>query len=767
MSSRILYTSVFTILILALILCAIDARRRLNALGRSVSLLDIAFIPPILGNCIIIMSHSKMLSMAGSYIYFIGMDFMVYALMGFVQEYCKLGGKAKSPPKWIHFLLITDIVQYIFNPFTGHAFDLKRIAFEGEVFYSLVPHIGQVYHRVVVYGIFLATIIGLIVTTLHASRIYRERYSVILFALIGLVLWQTYYIVKNLPIDRSMIGFGIVGVLIYYFAMYYRPLKLLDRILSGVVSNGSEAVFIFTPKGRCIWTNKEGCYLVGVQENNCENAPELLEYLFNTELRKGNWSERHVTGGGDSVKYYMLENRDVVDEEKHFSGYYLKVRDITEEELKLKHEIFEATHDKLTGLFTREYLYKLIKAEIRDHSTTKYLVVFINIKNFKIVNDIFGTEFGDHTLKHIADYLRDNLSARCTYGRIEGDNFGVLAPADEFDKDMLEDRLSKLTIKTDTAEYPVLVQLGVYEVTREESDVITMFARARLALATLGEDFSKHIAFYDDDIRKEILWNQEIAAQLQEAIANRDIRPYLQPIVDGNGDIVGAEALVRWVHKEHGFLAPYKFIPSLEKNGKIAEVDKYMWRCACEILQKWKNKGWNQFISVNISPKDFYYLDVPKYITSLAKEYDLDPGRLRVEITETVMMNDTEKIIGILDEFRKGGFIVEMDDFGSGYSSLNMLKDMPVDVLKIDMKFLGKSDDEQRADTIVNSIINLSRELGITSLTEGVETEGQYSGLSDMGCKLFQGYYFSKPVPVEEFEALVESRNEARHTRPA
>ena len=321
--------------------------------------------------------------------------------------------------------------------------------------------------------------------------------------------------------------------------------------------------------------------------------------------------------------------------------------------------------------------------------------------------------------------------------------------------------------KTDTAEYPVLIQLGVYEVTREESDVITMFARARLALATLGEDFSKHIAFYDDDIRKEILWNQEIAAQLQEAIANRDIRPYLQPIVDGNGNIVGAEALVRWVHKEHGFLAPYKFIPSLEKNGKIAEVDKYMWRCACEILQKWKNKGWNQFISVNISPKDFYYLDVPKYITSLAKEYDLDPGRLRVEITETVMMNDTEKIIGILDEFRKGGFIVEMDDFGSGYSSLNMLKDMPVDVLKIDMKFLGKSDDEQRADTIVNSIINLSRELGITSLTEGVETEGQYSGLSDMGCKLFQGYYFSKPVPVEEFEALVESRNEARHTRPA
>ena len=194
----------------------------------------------------------------------------------------------------------------------------------------------------------------------------------------------------------------------------------------------------------------------------------------------------------------------------------------------------------------------------------------------------------------------------------------------------------------------------------------------------------------------------------------------------------------------------------------IAEIDKYMWQCACEILADWQKKGWDLFISVNISPKDFYFMDVPKYIKQIVKEHDIDPHKFRVEITETVMMTDTDKMIGIMQEFREAGFIVEMDDFGSGYSSLNMLKDMPIDVLKIDMKFLGSSDNEKKADTIVKNVINLSLELGMTTLTEGVETQLQYNGLSNMGCKLFQGYYFSKPIPVDEFEKLVIERQSSK-----
>ena len=236
------------------------------------------------------------------------------------------------------------------------------------------------------------------------------------------------------------------------------------------------------------------------------------------------------------------------------------------------------------------------------------------------------------------------------------------------------------------------------------------------------------------------------------AIAERQLKPYLQPIVDKNGTVVGSEALVRWIHPTDGFLSPRAFIPVFEKNGMIVEVDKYMWRCACEILASWKKKGSELFISVNISPKDFYFINVLEEIKKLTAEYGVSPSQLRIEITETVMMTEAELRMKTLSEFRKMGYIVEMDDFGSGYSSLNMLKDMPVDVLKIDMKFLSKSKDDGKAQTILQNIINLSEDLGIDSLTEGVETEDRFNTLNDMGCKLFQGYYFAKPMPLEEFE---------------
>ena len=271
-------------------------------------------------------------------------------------------------------------------------------------------------------------------------------------------------------------------------------------------------------------------------------------------------------------------------------------------------------------------------------------------------------------------------------------------------------------------------------------------------MGTIGENYQTHVAIYDEKIRKDVLWAQHISAQLKEAIANKHVLPYLQPIVDKHGKIVGAEALARWIHPQDGFLSPAAFIPVFEKNGMIIEIDRHMWRCACEILAGWEKEGRDLFISVNISPKDFYFMDVASELKALAAEYKIDPSRLRIEITETTMMTDVENRMKVLEDLRKEGFIVEMDDFGSGYSSLNLLKDMPVDVLKIDMQFLTASADEEKGRTILQNIIQLSEELGMFSLTEGVETKSQMEMLADMGCKLFQGYYFAKPLPLPEFD---------------
>ena len=199
--------------------------------------------------------------------------------------------------------------------------------------------------------------------------------------------------------------------------------------------------------------------------------------------------------------------------------------------------------------------------------------------------------------------------------------------------------------------------------------------------------------------------------------------------------------------------------PHFKRKNPI-EVDKHIWDSACQILNSWKYKYPDLFVSINISPKDFYFIDVSSEIETLVQKYNIDPIKLRIEITETAMMSDPEERLRIFDELRSKGFIVEMDDFGSGYSSLNMLKDMPVDVLKIDMKFLDSSKKAGRSQTIIKNVINMSNELEMTALTEGVETQQQYNQLVSMGCKLFQGYYFAKPMPLNEFEKFIATKKE-------
>ena len=597
---------------------------------------------------------------------------------------------------------------------------------------------------------------------IRSSKLFRERYSVILIAMLSVGVWQTVYIFSRAPIDRSMIGYGVLGLLLFYFSLYYRPLRLLDRMLSDIVSDMDEALFVYDPTGKCIWANEKGVKLTDIPGNEFEEVSSALTKLFGERpFSIEDWSIKRVVGSGEQALYYTIENHFVNESGKLLAGSYLVVRDTTEEEKKLKQDLFNSTHDALTGLYTKQYFYTCIKNTLSENDDRKYAAIFVDVKNFKIVNDIFGSEFGDTALKQIAQWLKANMPDDCLYSRLAGDTFGVFAPAEYIkrDKNRIENALVNFTVSDDKIQHRLLIHLGIYEIDEEDLEVSVMFDRAHLALSTISGNYKQHIAHYDKILREKIVWDQKISASLNEAIRTMQIRPYLQPITDRSGKVVGAEALARWIHPEQGFMSPAMFIPILEKNGLIVEVDRHIWRCACEILSDWAKEGKDMFISVNISPKDFYYVDVKAEILSLVKEYNISPEKLRIEITETVVMNDAKEKFKILDELRKAGFLVEMDDFGSGYSSLNLLKDMPVDVLKIDMKFLSSSENDERAQTIIRNIIKLSEDLNIVSLTEGVETIKQYSDLNQMGCKLFQGYYFAKPLPLDEFNKFVASQN--------
>jgi diguanylate cyclase (GGDEF)-like protein len=719
-------------------------------------LLCASLLVPVIGNFFIIISEDRTISKAGYYFYFTGVDFVMLSLMHFAKVYCKNGETKHKVPKSLYVLMTADLIQLTVNLFTEHAYDIDELEVEGMIYYNFTPRIGLTYHRIIVYAILACILAIFTVMTIKMPRVYKGRYAVILGTLLVVAAWQSVYVVARIPVNTSMIGYAFCGICFFYFSLIYRPHKFLDRMLTNIVEDMPEALYVFDPNKKCLWANEEGMRFADIDIQEFDLVNERLKNVFGEIRSNETNTQNRVIGSGNDTRYYNIETRVVNDDRNLTTGYVLSIRDTTEEQMRMKRDIYNAIHDSLTGLYTCEYLYERIDERLKNNISVKYLIVFLELKNFKIVNDLFSKSFGDHALQVVAEQIRTRLSDNCLYGRLAGVNFGILIPEDEFNAKEMDALLSNFIVSDGNFDYHILIHLGLYRVTGEDEDIQVMFDRAQLALTTIVDEFKNHIAYYNNELRQKMLWDQHISAQLSDAISERQLCPYLQPIVDTSGKAVGAEALVRWINPVDGFMPPGKFIPVFERNGMIVEVDRYMWRCACEILSRWQKEGIDKFISINISPKDFFIIDVASEITALVSEFAIDPEKLRIEITETVMMNNVDERMQVLSDLRSAGFIVEMDDFGSGYSSLNMLKDMPVDVLKIDMKFLSSTEDEVRSQKIIRNIIRLSTDLDIMSLTEGVETEEQFKMLAEMNCNMFQGYHFAKPMPVADFEEYLK-----------
>ncbi len=416
---RIAFSILFILLVVALGVCYVKARRSPKAIGYSVALLLGAIIPPLIGNLIIISSTGKALSTVGCYIYFIGMDVVMFALLRFALDYCMIP-RARwkyAAAAWV--LLGVDAVQLMLNPFFHHAFGTEPIPVDGADYYRLLPYAGQAFHRIVDYGILAAVIVIFVVKMVRSPRINSERYSVVLAVMVITAAWETAYIFSRTPIDRAMIGFGVFGLLVYYLALIYRPLRLLDSMLAQMASEMPDALFFFDGNGQCIWSNRPGIALIGLEDGVFEPAAGHLRALF------GNYDEhavsrREATVGG-MTRSFVLEKHDVTDDRQRLIGSFLSVRDNTVEQEALQHEIYRATHDSLTGLYNRAG-YDLLLTTL-DMKTTCLLL--IDADGFKGVNDTHGHEVGDRVLRRIAETIKGSFRSEDCVCRLGGDEFVV------------------------------------------------------------------------------------------------------------------------------------------------------------------------------------------------------------------------------------------------------------------------------------------------------------------------------------------------------
>ena len=432
----------------------------------------------------------------------------------------------------------------------------------------------------------------------------------------------------------------------------------------------------------------------------------------------------------------------------------------------LKEIVYLTEFDKLTGLYTKNHFFQETHRMLTEFSDEKFVFIRFDIDRFSLINSYFGMAHGDKVLRYIAETfpVLVKQADHYTYGRIEADIFAACVSIDnsrykekyQFAVNIVEK--SKKILAEFDKNFDIVPSFGLYEVTDNSIRPNILYDRASLAAKTCKGSYIQLYSWYDDSMEQQLKHDQNIANEMTKALESNQFVPFFQPKYDlRTNKIAGAEALIRWEHPEKGLIPPASFIPIFERNGFVSKVDYYMWESVCKALRKWIDEGKTILpISINISRIDLYNPLLVEVICNLVDKYKIPSNLLNLEITESSYMDNPEIMLQTMSRLQEKGFIVMMDDFGSGYSSLNVLKDMPVDVLKIDMKFLSKNTEDGRSESIIASIVRMAKWLNVTCIAEGAETFNQVEFLKNIGCEFAQGYYYSKPIPQDEFEKLVE-----------
>ena len=412
--------------------------------------------------------------------------------------------------------------------------------------------------------------------------------------------------------------------------------------------------------------------------------------------------------------------------------------------------------DSLTKLYSKEFFYTYCERLLVENTQIDYDMICADLNGFTLINDLFGRVYGDEILRAVASSIQDPVhSLNGLACRLRADKFMIMIPRRN-DYDKFLPKLFGDFEKNTKLPFNLTLRYGIFAITDRKLPVETMCDRAVIANNTAKGYYDTILAYYDDSMRQKIIDEQFLTNEARAGLKENQFEVYLQPKYEiRTNRIAGAEALIRWNHPVRGFMPPGAFIPLFEKNGMVFELDRFVWNDTCRLIQAWKKKyGSCVPISVNVSRADIYSPNLSSYLTEMVKKHGLKPEDIHFEITESVYTQDSGTLINVVEKLRDSGFKIEMDDFGSGYSSLNALSSMPLDLLKLDMRFMREVSEDPRKSGILKFIMELAEVIHVPVIAEGVETEDQLNRLRSVNCQYAQGYYYAKPMKAADFEKL-------------
>ena len=752
---RIIYGLAVLLEAILIAYCAIGSFKKHDKIGKSVCIYEsLAFVCAIVfliytyvpGHTATVLAKGLTMAL---------FDWMLIALMFYTQYYTGAVKTFKGVQAASMIFAVLDTYMLIENTWTNKIFDIESIKAENIKVVFNNDSLWYRLHFIFTYAFVILIIFTYLYMIIKSSRMYREAYGAIAVVIFIGFSFDIATIGSDSIYDLTMIIYGAIAIIIYYLTYRYVPNELIENMLSLVVRDMNNGIICYDRKGRCIYYNDlmEAIYRHGGNMSVYESKySQWIEKLGDDRRDSMTFQTTDIEINGEK-HYFEIAYKRIYDESNRVICDYFVYNDRTQMYESWEQEKYKASHDSLTGLLNRDQFYEDVHDMVNKYHDTTFYLICSNIKDFKFINEIFGMEKGNQVLIKQAKLMASNPSERTICARLMNDRFALCLPREEFDEKRVADSIKELQREFSGNSFHLHTYMGVYEIRDRDEAVSIMVDKANIAADTIKNNYDCCVAYYDEHLLEISIEQRRLLGEFEPALQNDEFVMYLQPQVKRDGAAKGAEALVRWVHPSRGILTPYAFIDILENAGLIYKLDLYIWEKAAQKLAEWKEKGYGSYhISVNISTKDFYIIDIYETFTGLINKYGIAASNLHLEITETTLMTDFEKNMNIIHKLQGVGFRVEIDDFGSGYSSLNMLKDISADVLKIDMGFLRKSENEVKGQDILESIITLAGKIGMDVITEGVETKKQLDMLTMMGCHEFQGYYFSKPVPVSEFE---------------
>ena len=750
---KIAYFASLFFVSLIILFCVIYSYKRNTKYAKSVCTMLIVGFFTVFMYALSIITLNITISTIFTTLYFISLDWLLFCVLYFILDYAdKRNLVARNNfLSCMHsiFLIIatSDSVSLAMNYFVHHAFE-NRLMFRAtsNLFYwnyNFKP--GYQFHLLVCYILVMMITAVFIYSMINSKGEIRKHFVYFFSSFLLIIVSNVFYLIQKWPFDYSVLLYGLMTIFICYFSISQREKNKLIILTEIYSANMESAMFGYDYEKKCIFITPN-TYKIFQNEELVKDIAQ--NYLKSDVFKSIMENKTDYISFDDSfiinkqTFYFFVEFKIIRDKKNHEIGSFLNFTDKTQEIIDFNNKKISLTHDKLTNLLNAETFYQRAEEILSLNADVERYLIVTDIKDFKFINDVFGSIIGDQILIEEGRILSDMDYPDCIQTRIMTDQFAILINKVDFDQEEFLERLDEIQAITKSLNYHIVINIGIYEITDPSEDIKSMLDKAMIVIDQINLDKKEKLAYFNSEMMQKVLVQKEFLSNFYNHLENQEFDVFYEPILAERKKILGYEAFVKLTDKEKGVMYLDEFLPYIEKSVFMGMLDDFVWERVCRDVKEKKFYERKQTVFIKIQEMDFYYSDLSNSLIELVKKHNIDPSLFCLEFDEKSIL-EKENNLRIVHALKEAGFKIALDNFGSGYSSFNMFEELEPNALKINLKDISGGGDGKKEKVIILSMIKLAEKINTMLIFKSVNSKLDFDLLKKMKCKYFQGKYFA------------------------